>query len=1013
MKRFIRLILLVLTLSCSAVLSVFAVDSNGNSGGGTSNAGSGSGTGNSDSHTGYLIYMLDQDGNLISEVVFAYVTNSPESASGNNQTYLLSSRIGGQTFSRTRAGVPWDRKVYVGKSGVGQGKAIKDWLVSEYESGKYNVSKSINLIFGEELENKFTFAEESKSIYFVVESVHWHRLFHGMNSTGQYVVGTTNTLAQLNQQIGNPCVRDGYPSWRYDNNFLPYSAYLEFNWLGQSVPSNLTSEVIPYANQINEGYGMLMVRNTGLATGDKTHTWDYTQSSTPAPAPSPPKQGLTREIVKVYRTRDVNTGEITWDGAFYRPYTSSKITVEDEPEYKVIEWETSRIKTASTLPTAKWDDVRSNSTKTKNGTTTGLVELTDETTLYVLLEREKGKDPNPNPPSEGSHGEEEADIIKAWELNYIFPNFSGSRTGSKAGFDLKSFHFSDFWQYSGKNSWTHDNQVAINETANGDITNFNGAKSYLYNTSNPLWKIFTEGKTFGVSELLTPQYAYISSRGMWEDSLVLSNYRNSLELGTPYEVYRTWISDYLKMNEGNKGNITSASAGVGVEGVLSAMKSDAYTYSGQAQENYQYHYYCSDEDCSGHWAWENPAPTPMTSLEYIVNHLCEKYKAPTSTVVGNPKAGETAYSSTGMLANENVYMKQAFSSQSTSQMNVYPEVEMKFWYNNKADSTYSPVEQKIYVMAERERSANPAILHGYSAGYNGSGNKPKGITTLPSASTGTNANKAADAFGDHSINGVTAMGTTFETASTNNPVVILHTVALDVQDSIEGSAVRSDWGNAGYNPRASHDAYVESMKNSIGLEVSMRNFDKSGSVISDWYNMQINTSNTKVVDVGTETLNIKYKAGQVTNKAEIISKLASLYTISTAEATTMYNNWGIDLQLDQMFTSSTDYGNKSSDKWYDEESIAMCLRIYTSNMVFGKVSFDDKVDYNLLGQSANRMQNGTQAIEARFFMKIKFMNSTISVDGQTFSTYNANLRFDEMEGARFLIANLTTTAGKK
>lgn len=1026
MKKLLRLLLLILTLSTLSVSSVFADELKDN-GSSTNTGDTGSAKGKTTytyARSGFILYIVDQSGNLKTDgVLIRSGLPNDEATSGwkyNGQNIMMNgivSRIGGMSYADGsikeetgyNASSFWDLPPFT-SGGSANGTAIKNWLVAPGRdaSFEYNAVEVITRLFEYNDAQMSEFYTNNDIL--VVEPYLWSGMYIGDNYLG-LMAGTAYGWAKV-WEPGHTGAGGAFQK-------LPKSAYLVESWAGVQAPTVIPSDQVSKAFMLDYGFGMLMVSGKSL---DKavTHTWDYSKTNTPSPAPNPNKPGYTKNIVKVYRTVDTTTGTVTWDGAFYTPGAGSTIVIEDEPDYKVVDWQTSVPLCPTTSPDATYPQVTDNSTHTQTGTTTGTVELSDsETTLYVLLERS-----NTPTAGGGSSISDETDVIRANELNYIFANFSGSRTGSKAGFDVKSIRWYDHWIYMGYNGWYDGSNVTINESISGDVTNFNGAKSYLQNAIYTLWNKFSVSKVFPTSSVITPQYSYISSRGMWQDNLVLSNYRNKKELGTAYTGYKTWISEYLKLNEGDKGTVTPLTAGNGVEGTIGG-KSDSYTFSGVDTEYYEYNcgscqssssysdengesteYWCPGHEGSNTYGWDTT---------YNVAHSVEKYKAPTSSVIGNSKSGQTAYKSTSTVAGENVYMKQAFASQASSQMNVYPEVEMKFWMNQGTDGIYNnPLSQKIYVMGERVRSANPAMLHGYTAGYSGAGNKPRGITTLPSASTGTNASNAANNFGDDSINGVTAQGTTFETATTNNPVVVLYSFALDVKDSVEGIPVRNDWSNAGYNPANAHNEYVEGVKNGVVAEVYMKNFDKGGTAVSDWYKMQTDISNISVSTTETDTIDIIYKAGQIMNKQDILNKIISAYSVSTSDANTIFDGWGLESQLDAMFTSKTDSGNNSSNKWYDEESITMCIRYYRTALTFGKMMFDDKMDYNLLSQtSTNRLKNGTEAIEARFFLKLKFDVPTLSVDGVSIATSNSNLRFDEIDGTRFLVANLTTTSGKK
>ena len=81
-----------------------------------------------------------------------------------------------------------------------------------------------------------------------------------------------------------------------------------------------------------------------------THTWDKEGcGNTPGPAPKVEEDLEDKVgIVKVYCTKDPETNTvISWDGSYFRDNNPRTIVVEDEEDYKVEEWYTSKTKGTS------------------------------------------------------------------------------------------------------------------------------------------------------------------------------------------------------------------------------------------------------------------------------------------------------------------------------------------------------------------------------------------------------------------------------------------------------------------------------------------------------------------------------------------------------------------------------------------------------------------------------------------------------------------------------------------
>lgn len=165
---------------------------------------------------------------------------------------------------------------------------------------------------------------------------------------------------------------------------------------------------------IEAGYGLSMHMYSSSDLNESgTHTYDTLLGTTPGPAPdpsdlpqdSPDKGGNTITIIKNYVT-EVNGTEQT-DGNYKRKQNPHTIEIEDEPKYKVVDWNTSTndapsIPDGSKLP---WNDLIKTSTKTQVGNSSTAVELSSlEKVIYIKLKKVEGSSGNP-------------EVAGDWELN--------------------------------------------------------------------------------------------------------------------------------------------------------------------------------------------------------------------------------------------------------------------------------------------------------------------------------------------------------------------------------------------------------------------------------------------------------------------------------------------------------------------------------------------------------------------------------------------------------------------
>lgn len=192
----------------------------------------------------------------------------------------------------------------------------------------------------------------------------------------------------------------------------------------------------------------LYVRLLAKDEPPETHTWDdetYPDGD-PGPAPEPPDppappEGYTErdieemfpydiDIVKVYRTLNIDDGTYTHDGTYMRDANPGTITVDNEPQYKLKEWYVSVDGKEEFSPNINagttWETVKSTASVTgESGKSSKKIEVADpQTTLYVLLER-KITNPVTPPPVTMDEDLTESQLTKISNTNSAEFNWSG------------------------------------------------------------------------------------------------------------------------------------------------------------------------------------------------------------------------------------------------------------------------------------------------------------------------------------------------------------------------------------------------------------------------------------------------------------------------------------------------------------------------------------------------------------------------------------------------------------
>ena len=210
-------------------------------------------------------------------------------------------------------------------------------------------------------------------------------------------------------------------------------------------------------NEMNSGVGTSMHLYSALHSSF-TSTYDEPVGDVPAPAPDDSKQlsetdktdeTLHANIVKFYEGYD--KGEIVEKHSFTRETTPKKIEIENEVSWKVKEWYTSPMFKPANGEGPNYSDYKGSMPVAHGDTGTGAVELTDDTTLYVLLVKDADRG-EITPVGEGdwtltqsrltryssttnTHGGE--DVLSTVDITIRFP---GLQTSHSVPYDCGSCH---------------------------------------------------------------------------------------------------------------------------------------------------------------------------------------------------------------------------------------------------------------------------------------------------------------------------------------------------------------------------------------------------------------------------------------------------------------------------------------------------------------------------------------------------------------------------------------------
>lgn len=396
MKKILRILSLVLTLTVLFSVPVYAGEAlgSGNQGGASSGSQDLSGRdGFLAAKSGYIVYTSGADGHATSKIVaFTWDGQTPYTTSGASMVTRLETRFG-EPVTETKWGMrsPWGYAPFSGSSG--KGLAIKNWLLTQeidgYEKGMdYVMARILGMSDAQILD---WYADTNNRLN--VEPFIYGGWYIGQVHTGLVLVGSTTVWAKLT-------TADNWGS-RYTHGNLPNSMYHDIQvYPPYPVPSDVNGKH-DSGTILSNAYGIVTVM---------------------------PVTG--KQIVKVYKTDGVV------DNTSYS-FTDTPVNVKDEGSYKVKKWDTSKQKTKAKSTKADYPEVTAGCELVKSGSGPATVDMQpEEKAIFVLLEREKvDASPVLTP-----------DAIRAHELNYIFRYMDSKRdetAGAGRAFEGVNFIFNN------------------------------------------------------------------------------------------------------------------------------------------------------------------------------------------------------------------------------------------------------------------------------------------------------------------------------------------------------------------------------------------------------------------------------------------------------------------------------------------------------------------------------------------------------------------------------------------
>ncbi len=998
MKRLIKSVLLIFSLLILFTLPINAQEYNVGGEGGNSGD-KYTRDGGSPSKSLFIIWVSDGQGNPLSKVVCrTYGGERPYSASGSKLYFTETSRFGHKAQQQyDGVKIAWGVGAF-GSSGTSVDTTIKSFLKEPY-NGSDSGAEWVCRNYLEMSEDEILALLNEEEVYLNIEGGLYAGLFKGVSHTGVVLAGSATDWAKASEP----------KNWLgvYTHNSVPNGLHYEDSWLGLAVPEIRNGRSDRYTSEeilSNTGYGIVSVK---LKSGGK-------------------------QLVKIYTDDNGNVDKTVYSSC------KSPYQVENEDNYEVVKWSTSKQRTQATSDKATWNEVVTNCELVQNGGGVSQVTLPEaEEAIFILYEKE----------DEEIIVQDDRNALKAFELNYVYPKLAGGERidngWSPSEFDFKSKLDAEKSSMNGrddiKNFDASEDKFRVVENISGDLSSLNISKLNLYHTGIGQYKPYNQSKDFAITELVKPHYSYNLARTLWEPELRLSSYR------TENAGLQDYVNNTLMIPSDNMGSLTSANLSDNVENLLQNTKSDTYEFSAQIGVQYEQGEVVSHDGSDGNiYSVGSEVPDGVSLgnanygnfqskndvfsvdiAKYSVEHSADKFKVKETPIAKSNGVGHiAAYADTNSIIGS-VRYKEAIITELSPTLSVYPEVGYKTFVDEIDNYDAVTTPETVYMMGERARQFKPPIVHGYYVTTN-RGGRLGGGTSLSTPSTGTIAEGILYDYlqTGRFENGVTSMGSAFETGISDNIQMVISTSSIDFTNV---DNTKNDWSNSNYTAQTSHDAYVNALINSSEQEILMQYFDKNGRKVGEVMHLPSSYSNMRVAETVIERTPITFKLGTIETLSDIETAVSKV--LGGLSGSKVVDKWGIASVFDTMFISCTDpdsennsgsldsgsqwYGRK---KWYDEESVGTLEVVtYTTKVTLGNMISGDKIDYNLLNQNIYNKyldRGSDNSLEARFYARLFFEDTNLNVDGSHF-TLQENAFVTEVQNTSFVVSNFTSAENRK
>ena len=998
---------------------------------------------------GWLVTLCDDTGKpaLGSKVVFFPYAN--------NNTFVLGLANGSMTtefFDDPCNQVCWStpiNNIQCWSGSSAGGPVLKAWLMSACDDTTYasNAHMVIKQYLGIPIEEIDKVIAEGTNLYVQFSTVYWCKIQNGpLKSSQQDIVYIGNCY--------NWAEKNGFPTYIdvITHNTAPESTALEFSWWGLGFCTNFKGA--------GEYWSLGEFRPNGLGIGGVSLSAGHQVTIT------------IEDSNGSCQTQYLSTG------AEYNvlPKIGNAVLQSDSGFV-------SKEFTKANSPSATYGQVKSGCTQIGGLVGAGNFKFIDREGAKALFLHYKGE----LPPTTKSDTD-----LYAWELLYRLPGEkAGSTTDKRTNMDIEHHSFNEMQQLV--EAWQEEQLAGTSDllekveldrsleddhdyTLSQDHGQFNigGGIWQLYRGQyEDKWVTFPElaGKVWdAVDDKIDPNYAYYLGRSHLEGLGIVPARgafgKAELYLSTPeaftvgYEgkqgknqqanTIQTWTSvapynyNYIPHWSGTGAFIEYKYRTRSIDPHGDSCYGDNPTTTTVVETDYLK---CTTTHYTPWSDWTTTTPTAAASQFYTLSgnygdHNIDKYKVQVTGTGISGQAGSASPSTSGVDLNGKFVKgsdfdyrgrisKAVHGSQFPETYKLYGEVPMCLWVQSDT-YTYGPMTAEVaFIWSEYQRSLKPSLVHGFKTEIDTG--IMNGIGSLATAATGHTAQTVRAQSGATTL-GITAMGTTFNVATTSRYKFDFRTIGLTTEDEkSEGINANSAWGNEHSPVQAAHNMYVDSVLAGVQQELIMElTFKPSGKKL--YYTMLTDTEGVVSKNTVKEEWDLWWKNNGFADNG---TDYSGFYDSGVAESYLNLNgvfngaliNNGDNGNYDQHNDSKSSdtglnvvngtvgsYGEYTAyENWYDEECwYRFETEKYSTTVLMDFMGASDKVDYNLLTQSVlSNYLNQKDFVECRFYTRLWRDSDTKYTDGYYSWDSNPTFRVDKVNGIDFTVINQSTEDMKK